>query len=280
MSSSLDNYPSISSNSRANEVLEEEMKAEYHLCINRPEEYRKKVDTISDLFHLNTAKGNRLKSNDCPIYIVGHSNEYILVGLNPGYSAINNPVEEMEARKSWEHYLDFYQYKFFKFFNAKKFESPYYKSLYLLLSNLSNSQELNLWQFFDSHTINLELVPYHSEGIVFPHPCNTEQTYYLQNRLKITLNYIKRKLTNLKPKLIIFNGKVFHALLIVQNIIKNDNYEWIKITDKFSLYFFKIDNNQCVLFDKFFQSHYWGITDYHRKSLIPNLIKMRLASNT
>jgi len=87
------------------------MKAEYHFCINQPEEYRKKVDAISDLFHLSTAKGNRLKSNDCPVYIVGHSNEYILVGLNPGYSAVNNPIEEIEARKSWEHYLDFYQYK-------------------------------------------------------------------------------------------------------------------------------------------------------------------------
>jgi hypothetical protein len=41
-----------------------------------------------------------------------------------GYSAVNNPVEEIEARKSWEDYLDFYQYKFFKFFDAKKFESP------------------------------------------------------------------------------------------------------------------------------------------------------------
>jgi hypothetical protein len=43
------------------------MKAEYYLCINEPEEYRKKVDAISDLFHLTTAKGNRLKSSDCPM---------------------------------------------------------------------------------------------------------------------------------------------------------------------------------------------------------------------
>jgi hypothetical protein len=185
------------------------MKAEYYLCVNRPEEYRKKVDAISDLFYLTTAKGNRLKSNDCPVYIVGHSNEYILVGLNPGYSAVNNPVEEIEAIKSWKHYLDFYQYKFFKFFDAKKFESPYYKSLYLLLSSLSNSQEVNLWQFFDLHTINLELIPYHSEGIVFPNLCNTEQGYYLQNRLKITLDYIKRKLTNTRPNLLSLMERYF-----------------------------------------------------------------------
>jgi hypothetical protein len=49
MSSSLDDYHSTSGNSRANEILEDEMKAEYYLCINQPEEYRKKVDAISDL---------------------------------------------------------------------------------------------------------------------------------------------------------------------------------------------------------------------------------------
>jgi hypothetical protein len=53
------------------------MKSEYYLCINELEKYRKKVDGISDLFHLTTAKGNRLKSTDCPVYIVGHSNEFV-----------------------------------------------------------------------------------------------------------------------------------------------------------------------------------------------------------
>jgi hypothetical protein len=261
-------------------VLEDEMKAEYYLCINKPEEYRKKVDAISDLFHLTTAKANRLISSDCPVYVVGHCNEYIMVGLNPGYSAINNPVEDVEARKSWEHYLDFYQYKFFKFFEANKFESPYYKSLYLLLFNVSGHHENNLWQFFDLYTTNLELIPYHSQGIILPNLWNKEQAHYLQNRLKITLDYIERRLNKPRPKLIVFNGKIFHALLIGQNIIKNGNYEQVKVTDKFSLYFFEIDGNKCVLFDKFFQSHYWRITNYHRKTLIPNLIKMRLTCDT
>ena len=43
MSSSLDNYASTSGDSRANEVLEDEMKAEYNLCINQPNEYRNKL---------------------------------------------------------------------------------------------------------------------------------------------------------------------------------------------------------------------------------------------
>ena len=275
--SSLDDYIHVE-NTDESKVSEDEMREEYNLCINEPDKYRKKIDAISDLFHLTIAKGNRLKSSDCPVYVVGHSNEFIMVGLNPGYSSINNPVEEVEARKSWEHYLDFYQYKFFKFFEANKFESPYYKSLYLLLSNISGHQENSIWQFFDLHTINLELIPYHSEGIVLPNLWNKEQAHYLQNRLEITLDYIKRSLNKPRPKLVIFNGKIFHTLLIGQNIIKNGNYEQVKITNKFSLYFFDIDAIKCVLFDKFFQSHYWGITDYHRKTLIPNLIKMRLTT--
>jgi hypothetical protein len=230
--SSLDDYVHLEGTDEP-KVLEDEIKAEYYLCINKSEDYRKKVDAISDLFHLTIAKGNRLKSSDCPVYVVGHSNEYIMIGLNPGYSSINNPIEEIEARKSWEHYLDFYQYKFFKFFEANKFESPYCKSLYLLLSNVSGRPENSIWQFFDLHTINLELILYHSEGIVLPNLWNTRQANYLQNRLKITLDYIKRRLNKPKPKLIVFNGKIFHTLLIGQNMINNGNYEQVKITDKF-----------------------------------------------
>ena len=178
--SSLDDYLSLTTTiTNSKKVLEEEMKVDYYLYIKQPAEYGKKVDTISDLFHLATA--------------------------------------------------------------------------------------VNLWQFFDLHTINLELVPYHSEGIVFPNPCNKEQINYIQNRLQINLDHIKTKLTRPKPKLVIFNGKIFHILLIDQKLIKKDDHEQVKITNKFSVYFFRIDNNQCVLFDKFFQAHYWGITDYERR---------------
>ena len=48
--------------------LEQEMKADYDLCIKQPLEYRKKVDAISDLFHLTPAKRNRLKSSNCQVY--------------------------------------------------------------------------------------------------------------------------------------------------------------------------------------------------------------------
>jgi hypothetical protein len=31
-----------------------------------------------------------------------------MFGINPGYSPINNPKEEIEARKSWQHYQKLY----------------------------------------------------------------------------------------------------------------------------------------------------------------------------
>jgi hypothetical protein len=68
--------------------------------------------------------------------------------------------------------------------------------------------------------------------------------------------------------------------LIGQKLIRKDEYEQIQITDKFNIYFFKIYNNQCALFDKFFQAHYWGITDYDRKVRIPTLIKEKLSERS
>lgn len=109
-----------------------------------------------------------------------------------------------------------------------------------------------------------------------PNPCNNEQINYLNNRLQNNLDYIDRKLTKPKPKLVIFNGTIFHMLLINQWVLKNNDYEKVPITNKFTMYFFRINDNQCILFEKFFQAHYWGLTYYRRKLLIPNLIKAKL----
>ena len=49
--------------------LLDEIKLEYELCINEPNEYKRKVNSISDLFLL---KGNkRLIDTDCPVFVVG-----------------------------------------------------------------------------------------------------------------------------------------------------------------------------------------------------------------
>jgi hypothetical protein len=112
-----------------------ETKAEYDLCINNPLEYQLKVDAISDLFRLKGRQ--RLKGDNCPAYIIGkyHLAPFVLFGINPGYSFINNPKEDQEARKSWKHYQDLYL-NFFLYFSDNRFESPYYTSLWYFLSGL------------------------------------------------------------------------------------------------------------------------------------------------
>lgn len=72
------------------------------------------------------------------------------------------------------------------------------------------------------------------------------------------------------PELFIFNGNPWHTLVIKNNIITE--FERFRLTDKYSLYFFKINDITSVLFDKFFQGHYWGITNEHRRTTIPQLI--------
>ena len=84
--------------------LLQEARDEYGLCIKRPVEYQKKVDSISDMFLLRGK--NRLRGDNYPVYFVGKFEEasIIMFGLNPGYSSTNNPREELEARQSWHHY--------------------------------------------------------------------------------------------------------------------------------------------------------------------------------
>ena len=44
----------------------EEIRSDYWLCINKPQEYQQKVDSISDLFSLK--RRQRLKGDNCPVF--------------------------------------------------------------------------------------------------------------------------------------------------------------------------------------------------------------------
>src|SRR5262245_51640666 len=125
--------------------LLQEIQNEYDLCINKPREYQQKVDYISKLLSL---KGRKiLRGDNCPAYIIGryHSASFVMFGINPGYSPINNPKEDAEARKSWKHYQDLYL-NLFLYFSANKFESPYYTSLWYFFSGLLNNSPSQKYQ--------------------------------------------------------------------------------------------------------------------------------------
>jgi hypothetical protein len=127
--------------------LLEEIKANYDLCINDPYEYQKKVDSVSDLFSLKGKQ--RLKGDYCPVYVFGkyHSTPIVMLGINPGFSSKNSPIEDMEARKSWQDYQNLYL-DFFRYFSNHKFESPYYTALGHLLAGLTGDQSTSKWETF------------------------------------------------------------------------------------------------------------------------------------
>lgn len=246
------------------------IKEEYELCINKPQEYKERVDSVSNLLGLEGKY--ELISEHCPVYLVGNYNQanIIFFGLNPGHSDTNSPIEDKEARISWDRYQQLCR-NFFLYFEKIGFESPYYTSLWYLLNGLTNNpQEHRIsdkWKFFNLHLTNMELIPYHSRGIVLPRTLNDYQLDYLMKRLHENINFI----THFKPKLFIFNGSTWYTLLIGNGIITE--FEKVPITGKFSLYFFKINEVPCVLFDKFIQKHFWGITNEHRRKIIPTIIK-------
>jgi hypothetical protein len=95
--------------------LMNETREDYELCINRPQLYQHKIDSISDLFRLQGK--DRLMGNNCPVYVVGKYDTapIMMFGINPGYSKINNPKEDFEARISWRNYVTLYQ-NFFTYF--------------------------------------------------------------------------------------------------------------------------------------------------------------------
>jgi hypothetical protein len=191
--------------------LMEEIKHEYELCIQKPHEYMKKVNSISDLLLL---KGNkRLIDTDCPVYVVGKYKiaPIVMFGINPGYSLENNPTEDKEARKSCKHYLEIYE-NFYNYFESNHFESPYYNALRYLISGLvkRNIPYEQKWQFFDRYLVNLELIPYHSTGITFTSILSKLQLDYLLSRFQNSIDFIIRY----QPKLFIFNGNLWYILLI------------------------------------------------------------------
>jgi hypothetical protein len=67
------------------------IKEEYELCINKSNEYKKGVDSVSNLLGL---KGKyKLISDHCPAYFIGNYNQanMIFFGLNPILSHTNLP---------------------------------------------------------------------------------------------------------------------------------------------------------------------------------------------
>ncbi len=242
-----------------------EIKADYALCTNQPLEYKKKVDGISDLLGL---KGkNRLKNDNCAAYIIGRPDaKFVLFSLNPGYVREWSVREDTELRQSWEVYQRFFL-NFFKHNYSEK--SQFYNGLGQLLCGLSDI--VDKWECFDANLLNLELIPYHSEGLNIDYDkLSGVARRYLKNRFEGMLEFARSS----KLRLMIFNGKIFYVLLDKKGYL--DMAEKINIVKNFNINLFEMDNVPCVLFEKFLGScHYEGLKSDHISFTIPNLIRQR-----
>lgn len=251
-----------------NDKLLQEVKEDYHLFKYKSKEFHDKVALISNIFSL---KGRDILLADVsPSYFVGkfyEKNHFIVFGINPGYILENNLIEEEETRKSWDDYCN-HEVNFFSFFKGMDLDSQYYEKLWLLFSGIIGSKSERIdWNFFDSNVTNLNLIPYHSQGINISSFLTAKQFEYLKSRLELNLDFILKY----KPKLFIFNGNPWFVLLIKHRLV--EKFKKVPITEKFSLYFFEMKGIPSVLFDKFFSAHYWGLTNNHRSKIIPKLIK-------
>jgi hypothetical protein len=199
----------------------------------------------------------------CPVRIVGKYDTapFVMFALNPGGTMIRK-AEDEEARKSWEHYLRLYA-NWFKF-PQYWIKSPYYVALGHLLRGLTNNDSMQPTELFDSYFCNVELIPFHSS---LPSNLSKPQLDYLMDSFTNSLEFI---LESKKAKLFLFNGSIWNVLLIKQGRIKVDKK--VQISKDFNLYFFKIAGVSSVLFDKFFQVHYYGMTHYDRRVKIPTII--------
>jgi len=249
----------------------EEAKKDFELFHNDYEKYKEKVDNLSALFKLkNKAK---LRSDYLPTYFVGNFEDknykYVLFGINPGYSEKQNPKEETWKKSSWEDYLNFVK-NFFILFKNNGMKSPYYKRLSKLFSGLDNIELKDyseVYDYYQKHIINIELIPYHSTCFGISNHLTEQQKFYFKRRFESDLNFLK----NLNIKLMLFNGNPFFLLLIKNNLIQYDKK--INLNKYVNMYTFRVQDIPCVLFDKFLTQAGFGLTYEDMKNKIPNLLR-------
>lgn len=234
------------------------------------EQYKKKVDNLSALFKLKDKA--KLRSDYLPTYLVGNFEDqnykYVVFGINPGFSEKQNPKEEIWKKDSWKSYLNFIK-QFFILFKENGMKSPYYKRLSKLFSGLDNIELRDyseIYDYYQKHIINIELIPYHSTCFGISNTLTEEQKAYFEFRLNSNINFLK----DLNVKLMIFNGNPFYLLLIKNQLIQYDKK--INLNKYVNIYFFRINNIPCILFDKFITQPAFGISNEDLKIKITNLI--------
>jgi len=245
------------------------MQQEHKLFFDDHETYKKHVNSISEMFSFTGT--DKLMTEYLPVAFAGRYSKkgsIVMFGLNPGFNEEMNPIEEKGHGTTWEDYCKL-RSNLYQLFKKLNHPSPYCKILFKLFSNLYDTHD-NQWDFFHDNVVNLNLIPYHSKTLSMPAKFTKTQLAYLKESYFSQLEFAQ----TIQPRLYIFNGNPWYRLLIENNII--NDFEKIQITPKFNIYFFKIGSVTAILFDKFFTSHFFGLTDHHRTEIIPQLINERI----
>lgn len=250
-----------------------EAKKDFNDFYNDNGAYVSRVERINQLFDLG-GKGI-FKSNFLPTYYVGNlagRDQYVILGLNPGFDLKENQLEEQEKSGAWDNYL-YLERNFFKFSQDYGLSHPYYKKLSKIFSAIEGDfiDRKNYLDFCHRKIVNIDLIPYHA-GSFKVDLKNSEQRDYLMDRLDKSLYVLKE----MSVKICLIHGKIFKQLLMDQGYLQDKGIQIskpLKINERVNMFAFKIRAVNCFLFDKFLTQPAFGLKNADFEDAIPSKIK-------
>jgi hypothetical protein len=228
--------------------LFDEIRRDFDLSQNNPQEFKARINRVSKLLRPN---GEAMFIDDYrATYFVGNITDGlpkdILFGINPGFNPRIDRKQGIGNLNTWDGYLGFME-DFFEKFEKEDAKVPYYRTLSGFFGPLNNENltgRSEMWHFYATNLITLELIPFHSTRTSFPGTLNPNQRSYLKNRLNLNLDFLKE----LNVRTLVFNGKAYRTLL--EELLDTG----IKLNERLTIYFFDCNGYPSVLFDKFVPS--------------------------
>ncbi|MDO8552647.1 MAG: hypothetical protein Q7S01_03930 [bacterium] len=246
-------------------------RADFDLFHTNLAAYKKQVDGISNLLGLKGVA--RLRGDYLPTYFVGDIgnglHKYALFSLNPGFSEKQNPTEETWKNSSWKDYENFTK-RFFTLYHRAGMKSRYYEKISMIfaaLEGLTFHNREDIYNFFQEHLINIDLLPYHSSGIGLPSTLSSEQREYMRDNLMRGIALVK----NQGVRLALFNGQALCQLLVGNKLVEAGVP--VPVNEKISIYLFRLEGIPCVAFSKFITQPFFKLKDVDFRKTIPKLIQ-------
>lgn len=232
----------------------EEAYADFRLYEESKEWYSTRIEFLNETLKLKGDK--KFQSKFLPTYFVGNNAKFILFALNPGFSESQNKIEESWKSGSWQDYQEFARDFFLKFNNAGM-KSPMYRKLSKLFAGIEGEtleDSNSIYNFYHENLTTVQLIPYHSKSFALPKQMENKIEEYISSRFQSNLEFARNQCS----KLIVFNGKPLHDILLNQKVDLGPAH---KINNKVNYHLFELDGLKCVLFDKYVTQAGFGVTN-------------------